>query len=99
MPRSPIQKINVIQADSCVTFINTFMSYNLRLKICLSYFCGPNFTKYKMVLVIRGYGIATTGIFQYLEVSAFFLLHRCFWYTKFKEKNRKEFPYLGYRPS
>lgn len=97
MPRSPIWKINMFQADSCVTFINSFMSYNLKLKICLSYFYGPNFTKYK--IVIRGYGIATAGIFQYLKVSAFFLISGCFWYTKFKEKNREEFPYLGYRPS
>lgn len=77
------------------------MSYKLRLKkkIYLSYFYAPNFTKYRMVLVIRGYGIAAAGILQYLEVSAFLLVSGCFWYTKFKEKNREKFPYLGYRPS
>jgi len=30
MPRSPIQKLNMIQADSCVTFMNNFMSHNPR---------------------------------------------------------------------
>lgn len=35
-------------------------------------------------------------IFKYLEVSAFLLLSRSFWHTKFKEKNREEFPYLSY---